>query len=108
MIETTIRPVVHLLLHAAVPGVVAWIFFRQQWNRAWLIMVATMAVDVDQLLADPVYDPNRCSIGLHPLHTAPAIAGYAILALVRSSRLIGVGLLIHMALDLLDCALTQA
>ena len=66
-------------------------------------MIAAMFVDLDHLLADPIYDPNRCSIGFHPLHTAPAIAVYAVLATLRPTRLIGLGLMIHMALDLLDC-----
>ncbi len=66
-------------------------------------MVLTMLVDVDHLLATPVYDPGRCSIGYHPLHTAPAIVFYAALALPKRTRLVGVGLLIHMALDGLDC-----
>lgn len=100
----TLASVVHLILHAAVPGAVAWLFFREQWRRAWLIMLATMVVDLDHLLADPVYDPNRCGIGFHPLHTAPAIVVYAVLALVPRTRLVGLGLVIHMALDLLDCA----
>jgi hypothetical protein len=38
-----------------------------------------MIVDVDHLLADPIYDPNRCSIGFYPLHTTPAIVIYAAL-----------------------------
>jgi hypothetical protein len=55
-------------------------------------------------LANPIYDPDRCSIGFHPLHSWPAIAAYAGLSLPSRTRLIGVGLLIHMALDALDCA----
>ena len=66
-------------------------------------MVSTMLVDVDHLLADPIYDPNRCSIGFHPLHTYVAIAAYVVLLLPRKSRLFALGLLIHMALDALDC-----
>lgn len=79
-----------------------------------------MLVDIDHLLADPIYDPNRCSIGFHPLHTTPAILVYAALFLVplmvgrESGRkglrpaawvlhLVGLGLLIHMALDGIDC-----
>jgi hypothetical protein len=104
----TLASVVHLVFHAAVPGAVAWLFFRARWRRAWLVMLATMLVDLDHLLADPVYDPNRCGIGFHPLHTAPAIAGYAALALLRATRLIGVGLLVHMALDLADCGVQRA
>ena len=98
----------HLGLHAAVPGAVALLFFRPDWKSAWLIMFATMLVDLDHLLADPIYDPDRCGIGFHPLHTAPAIAGYAALALLRATRLIGVGLLVHMALDLADCGVQRA
>lgn len=93
----------HIALHFLVPALVAWLFFRTQWRRAWLIMVATMMVDLDHLLADPIYDPTRCSIGFHPLHSYPTIAGYGVLALWSRTRLVGLGLLIHMALDGLDC-----
>ncbi len=112
----------HLVLHVALPALVALACYRPRWRGAALIMLATMAVDVDHLLADPVYDPQRCSVGFHPLHTLPAVALYAALAalpllprrkplgpaprrLVRVAHLIGVGLLIHMALDGGDCLL---
>jgi hypothetical protein len=99
----TLRSVVHLLLHAIVPLLVAVLLFRDDWRRAWLIMLSTMLVDLDHLLADPIYDPDRCSIGFHPLHTYPAIAGYVLLTIPRATRLLGLGLVIHMALDALDC-----
>ena len=95
--------VLHMSLHALVPGVVAWLCFRSRWKRAWLIMVATMLVDLDHLLADPIYDPNRCSIGFHPLHGYPAMAGYVVLSLWPRTRVLGLGLAIHMVLDALDC-----
>ena len=98
-----IRPVVHLLLHLIVPGIVARFSFRDRWKRAWLIMVLTMIVDLDHLLADPIYDPLRCSIAYHPLHSYPAIVVYLALALLPYTRLVGLGLLIHMALDGIDC-----
>jgi hypothetical protein len=97
----------HLVLHAAVPLLVAVVFFRPQWRRAWTIMLATMLVDLDHLLADPIFDPGRCSIGFHPLHTWPAIVVYALLTIPRPTRLVGVGLVIHMALDALDCVLMK-
>ena len=99
----TWAPLLHLALHAAVPAAVALVFFRPHWKKAWLIMFSTMLVDLDHLLANPIYDPNRCSIGFHPLHTSPAIAAYVVLLLPRKSRLLALGLLIHMALDALDC-----
>jgi len=98
-----IRPVVHLLLHFIVPGVVARFSFRDRWIRAWLIMALTIIVDLDHLLADPIYDPNRCSIGYHPLHSYPAIFSYMVLTMIPKTRLIGLGLMIHMVLDGIDC-----
>jgi hypothetical protein len=82
---------------------VAGIAFRDRWKSAWLIMALTIIVDLDHLLANPIYDPNRCSIGFHPLHSYPAIVIYLVLTSITKTRLIGLGLLIHMALDGLDC-----
>ena len=61
-------------------------------------------IDIDHLWADPLYDPGRCSIGFHPLHRTPAIVFYALLLLPRRTRLLAIGLLVHMGLDALDCA----
>lgn len=113
---------VHIALHILIPLLVAWIFYRRRWRLVALVLISTMLVDVDHLLADPIYDPGRCSIGFHPLHTLPAIAVYLGLFLFpfflrrgrdgrrqpltstgRVLQLLGLGLLIHMALDWSDC-----
>ncbi|MDA8126421.1 MAG: DUF6122 family protein [Deltaproteobacteria bacterium] len=94
---------VHILLHFAVPLVLARVAFADRWKHAALLMVTTMAVDLDHLLADPIYDPLRCSIGFHPLHTYPAIAAYMLMLLLPRLRFLALGLLIHMALDGLEC-----
>src|SRR5207247_8211928 len=75
----------HLVLHAAIPGALALLFCRSHWKGTWLIMFSAMLVDLDHLLADPIYDPNRCGIGFHPLHTYPAIAAYVLLLVPRVS-----------------------
>ena len=93
----------HLLLHIIVPGLVAWLFFRKTWRKTGFILVATYLVDIDHLLATPIYDPDRCSIGFHPLHTYWAIGGYILLLFFKPTRIIALGLLIHMGLDYLDC-----
>jgi len=102
-----IRPVVHLLMHFLVPAAVAAAFYRQNFYRAWLTMTATMIVDIDHLLANPIFDPGRCSIGFHPLHQYPAIAAYAGMAVWPKLRMIGIGLIIHMLLDGTDCVWMQ-
>jgi len=70
-------------------------------------MLATMLVDLDHLFADPIFDPNRCSIGFHYLHTLPAALVYFALLFVRPPfRIIGVGLLFHLFTDFIDCLFT--
>ncbi len=69
-----------------------------------------MVVDIDHLLATPIYDPKRCSIGFHPLHTIFPIIVYTALCFVPrplALRLVGLGLMIHMGLDSIDCQLTN-
>ena len=45
--------------------------------------------------------------GLHPLHQYPAIAVYAAVSFWPRLRLLGIGLIIHMALDGVDCVWMQ-
>jgi len=66
-------------------------------------MLLTMVIDLDHLAASPVYDHGRCSINFHPLHSYPAIGAYLSLLFVPKLRIIGVGLLLHTGLDLIDC-----
>ena len=99
-----IRSLIHMGLHIVAPGVMAWLFWRPTWRRAWLVMVLTMIVDMDHLLVAPIFDAHRCGIGFHPLHSWWAIGVYLGSTLVPRTRLLGVGLVIHMALDAVDCA----
>ena len=98
---------IHLLLHFLAPLLVANAFFRSRWKYAYLLMMATMVVDLDHLVANPIYDPNRCSIGFHPLHQPAFIALYLVLCLFPKTRIIGIGLVLHMALDAIDCQVTN-
>jgi len=97
----------HILLHFIVPAFAVALFFRQEWRKAYLFMVGTMLVDLDHLLADPIYDPQRCSIGFHPLHSLWLIPIYFVLCFPKKTRYIGIGLMIHMILDSLDCQITN-
>ncbi len=98
-----VRIIVHTVLHILIPGIVARFAFKERRVKAWLIMVVTMVVDLDHLLASPIYDPTRCSIGSHPLHSYMAICAYFVMAVIPKLRLVGIGLLIHMDVDLVDC-----
>lgn len=102
------RSKLHLISHAVVPASIAFLLNAEnKWESTALTYLSTNFVDIDHLVANPVYDPNRCSINYHPLHSEYAIFGYSILALHPQTRDIGTGLLIHMGLDYIDCELMR-
>ena len=93
----------HLIVHLALPAAAAFLFFRDRWKSAWIVMVLATVIDADHLLADPVYDPHRCSLGFHPLHTLPAAVFYGLLLLIPAARIFATGLLLHLGADAVDC-----
>ena len=97
------QQVLHYFLHFIFPALVAYIFFRTAWKKTYLIFIATMLVDLDHLLANPVYEACRCSIGFHPLHSYVACGIYVIALSVRRLRVVAIGLLMHMITDYIDC-----
>jgi len=102
-ITVSLQPIVHYSLHFLAPGLLAYLFFRKRWQSAWLITILTMLVDLDHLLATPVFEPGRCSIGFHPLHSYYAIGVYVVLLAFPKTRIVAVGLLFHMFTDWQDC-----
>lgn len=111
-----------------IPAVFSILFFREEWRKACLIMCLTISVDIDHLWATPIYDAARCSIGFHPLHQWFPICLYILLCFspyffraavycggvkwqarikvyAQTVQYIGVGLILHMALDSVDCQL---
>jgi hypothetical protein len=79
------------------------VFFRKNWKKAYLIMILTMLVDADHLLASPIFEPDRCSINFHPLHSYVAIGFYTFFLFITKLRVIAIGLLFHMLTDYQDC-----
>ncbi|WP_299161975.1 DUF6122 family protein [uncultured Tenacibaculum sp.] len=97
---------IHYFLHFGSPIIIAYIFFRKEWKKASLILLATMLVDLDHLLANPIFASNRCSINFHPLHTYYAMVVYVFLLFLKKPfSIIGIGLLLHMLTDYIDCLL---
>ena len=95
---------IHYFLHFGFPLIIAYLFFNNNWKKVYLILTATMLVDLDHLLSTPIFQPNRCSFGFHLFHSYFAMIGYVILLFFKKPyRTIGIGLLLHMLTDLIDC-----
>ena len=98
-----LQSLTHYGIHFIGPLIVALLFFNKYWLRAYILMILGMLIDLDHLLATPVFDPNRCSINFHPLHSYYAIGLYIIMISIKKTRLIGLGLVIHIIADAIDC-----
>ena len=95
--------IVHYGLHFIVPVVIAYFFFGDRWKMISIILLLTMLVDLDHLLARPLFDPQRCSIGFHPLHSYYAMGVYCLMLGYKPTRVIALGLCLHMLTDTIDC-----
>lgn len=99
-----LQSVLHYGIHFGFPLLVALLFFKSNWKVAYLIMATAILIDLDHLLATPIFDATRCSINFHPLHTYYAMLVYVLLLFPKKTRLIGLGLCIHMLADFVDCS----
>ena len=98
------QTLIHYFLHLGAPAIVAFVFFKKQLVSVYFILMATMLVDLDHLLATPIFQAGRCSINFHPLHTYYAMGAYVIMLFLRRPyNLIGLGLCMHMLTDWIDC-----
>lgn len=100
----TLKTFLHYTLHFVFPVLVAILFYNKKWKTVSVIFLLTMLVDLDHLLATPIFDPNRFSIGFHPLHSYFMIGVYALgfVLFKKNIRLVCLGLLLHMATDFQD------
>jgi hypothetical protein len=94
---------IHYFFHLIFPIIIAYNYLGDKWKKGAIIFLLTMLVDLDHLIANPVFNPCRCSIGFHLLHSYFAIFIYILMLTHSKTRLIAIGLLMHMATDSIDC-----
>ncbi|MHA7830451.1 MAG: DUF6122 family protein [Flagellimonas sp.] len=100
-----LRHLIHYGIHFLVPILIAIYFFKDNRLKIALILLTGIIIDIDHLWANPLFDPNRCSIGFHMLHSYWAIMAYSILPFFKTTRIIGLALIIHIFADTVDCLL---
>lgn len=101
-----LRFFLHYGIHFLVPIAIGLLFFpKEKRFQTILILLSGILIDVDHLLADLIFDPNRCSIGFHPLHSYWAIGIYAMMLIPKKTRIFGLAFLIHILADSVDCYL---
>lgn len=62
-------------------------------------------IDLDHLLSSPIYDPTRCSINNHILHSWYIFPVWIIGLFFRNKfvRYFCLGVILHLFLDFIDC-----
>lgn len=100
-----LRFLVHYGIHFVVPIAIGFLFFKKNRTVVIFILLAGILIDVDHLFANPIFDPERCSIGCHPLHSYWATALYFLLLIPKTTRIVGLALIIHICADSMDCYL---
>lgn len=98
-----IQAVIHYGIHFIGPLLVALLFYKTQWKKAYGLMLLGLLIDLDHVLATPIFEAGRCSINFHPLHSYYAIAVYILLTFFKKTRLLGLGFCIHILADSVDC-----
>ena len=98
-----LRFIVHYGMHFILPILIAYVFFRKNFIKISLILLLANFIDIDHFLSNPIFDPNRCSIGFHLLHSYYAIGIYFIMIFIPKTRIIGIGLTLHILTDFIDC-----
>lgn len=98
-----IRFIAHYGIHFIVPIFIAFYFYRENVVRVSIFLLLGILIDIDHVLATPIFEAKRCSINFHLLHSYWAIGVYVILFAIKKTRILGLALLIHIIADTVDC-----
>lgn len=100
-----LQPILHYGGHWLVPFAIGWLICRDRWWQVGLVIASANLIDLDHLLANPIFDPNRCSIGFHLLHGWQAALIYVAMLFIPRwwVRALAIGALWHLAVDWGDC-----
>ena len=101
----------NILIHALsnvllVYGIILYNKYKKKkYNLKYIILMvfSSHLIDLDHLLADPIYDPLRCSINFHFLHKWYLFPLYIVGSIFGRYKYLFWAILLHLVLDLLDC-----
>ncbi|MEK6983336.1 MAG: DUF6122 family protein [Nanoarchaeota archaeon] len=103
--------IIHLLAGVLLALILALIFkkFRskEEFKRMTLWFSASNLIDIDHLLTNPIYGPSRCGINFHPLHSWFMFPFYVGGLFYKKTKYLCIGILLHLALDSIDCVLMK-
>lgn len=102
-----LRHFIHYFLHLVFPYFLAKTIDNKNYLKVYFALLSSMLIDLDHLFADPIFDPNRCSIDFHFLHQIEFFSIYLIGFFISKKyiKFFFLGLIMHLIIDKLDCIL---
>lgn len=101
--------IIHLLAGVLLALILALTFkklrSKKEFKRMVLWFSLANLIDFDHLLANPIYNPLRCGINFHPLHSWFIFLLYIAGFFHKKTRYLSIGILLHLMIDGLDCIL---
>ncbi len=99
--------IIHILSYGTI-WLIALYFLKPKWRskESLIIFVSIFlasVIDIDHVLATPIYDPLRCSIGFHPLHSYWILPLYLAGTLFQKTRWFCLGVITHLTVDAIAC-----
>ena len=94
---------IHILASILLVFVIHFFDRKTDIKRIFILVISSNLIDWDHLLANPIYDPNRCSINFHPLHSWYMFPIYFLGSLWKNYRYLFFGVILHLVLDGIDC-----
>lgn len=105
MPSLAIHFVSNIILIAGIYAYERFIRKKEHFNLKYvsILVFASNLIDIDHLLANPIYDPNRCGINFHPLHSWYVFPFYILGGIFGKYKYLFWGIGMHLILDLIDC-----
>ena len=105
----SVQSILHYSGHWLIPFLIAAVIWGQKWVIAGLTITMANLIDLDHLFANPVFDPERCSIGFHLLHGWQAMVFYTLMIFLPKwwVKALGIGAMWHLAVDYGDCLMMK-
>ncbi len=94
---------IHIISNLVLIAIISFFDKKTPFKKIFLLVILSNFIDLDHIVANPVYDPSRCSINFHPLHSWYLFPVYLVGIFLKKYKYLFYGIILHLILDKIDC-----
>ena len=94
---------IHIISGVILSFIINYFDKKRNFKEILILIISSNFIDLDHLLANPIYDQYRCSINFHPLHNLYMLPLYIIGIFWKKYSYFFIGIMLHLMLDWADC-----